>query len=119
LNVEEVHITPLGRLRAEIDLACCLLYRAHEGLEHEVEEPGFGKRVLGPANRALATLHFGQIGPESAMAVAALHQGVREPLHVARSFPDFRMHQNGGVHPLDILPLVDHGTPPTIFDVPL
>jgi hypothetical protein len=27
------------------------------------------------------------------------------------------VHENGGIHSLDVIPLVDHGAPPTVFDV--
>ncbi len=75
--------------------------------------------ILGAANWALSVLDFGEISPEAPVAVLALDQRIRESVHVTGRLPDARVHQDGRIQPLDVVALVDHRTPPEIFDVTL
>ncbi len=122
-NVQVVDVDALGGLRPEKDHRGLLLDRPHEGLEHEVEEPGLGQGALGAADWALGVglargpLDPGVVGPEAVLAVPAVDQGIGEAGHVARGLPDLGMHEDGGVEPLDVVPGVDHGPPPAVLHV--
>jgi hypothetical protein len=124
LHVQEVDVRPLRRLGAQVDGGRVLLDRPHEGLEHEVEEsrlPEFAVLGLARVLRGLAPagLHRELVLPEALLAGLALHQRIREPLHVARRLPDPGMHQDRRIQPLDVVPLVHHPGPPALLHVAL
>ena len=124
LHVQEVHVRPLRRFGAQEDGGRILLHRPHEGLEHEVEEPGLTELALfGLARvlRGLATagLHGELILPEALLAGLALHEGIGEALHMARRLPDPGMHEDRRIQTLHVVPLVNHPRPPALLDVPL
>ena len=90
-----------------------VFHRAHKGAEHQVKAAGFGE--VAAALRA----DFGcqLVGPKTAVAVPALHQGVGEVLYVAAGNPHLRRHQNGGIQAHHIIPLYDDRLPPGFLDV--
>ena len=122
-DVEVVDVDALRGLGPEVDHGGLLLHRSHEGLEHQVEEPGLGEGALAAAHRALGVglaggaLDPGVVGPEPVLALAAVHQRIGEAGHVAGGLPDARVHEDGGIEPLDVVPGVHHGPPPAVLDV--
>ena len=77
LHVQEVDEDALRRLGPEVRDRGVVLDGPDVGLEHQVEVAGLGERVLGPAVRARARRRQ-VVGPEALLAVAAIHEGVRE-----------------------------------------
>jgi hypothetical protein len=101
-----------------------VLHRPHEGLEHEVEEAGLSQLAFVVLPRSLRRLPAAGlvpqlVFPEALLADLALHQRVGEPLHVSRGLPHLRMHEDGRVQPLHVVPLVHHPAPPPLLHVPL
>ena len=134
LDVLEVDVRALGRLRAEVDDRGVLLDRAHERLEHEVEaarrgqraavvraaqpEPLDDPRVLEIGRRQV--LGAGQlVEPEALVVGRALDQRVAERADVAGRHPHLRVHEDAGVEPDDVVALLDHRPPPGALDVVL
>src|SRR3989442_11340300 len=122
-HVHVIDVDALRRLRTEIHYRGRLFDRPHEGLEHEIEHPGRGQSPLAAAHGTLCvglarrSLDPRIVRPEAVLALPAIHQRVREAGQVARRLPDLGMHENGGVEPLDVVALVDHGAPPALLDV--
>jgi hypothetical protein len=122
-HVQVVDVNALRRLGAEIHDGRLLLDRTHERLEHEIEEPRLGQRPPAAAHGALGvglarrSLDPRVVGPEAVLAVLAVHQRIREARYVPRRLPHPRMHQDGGIETLDVVPSVDHGPPPAVLHV--
>ena len=127
LDVLEVDVRALGRLRAQVDDRRLVLDRAHERLEHQVEPARRGQRAA--VVRAAQAEPFddgrvGQVGrgevlgpgqlvePEALVVGLALDQRVAERADVPGRDPHLRMHQDPGVEPDDVVPLLDHRAPP-------
>ena len=124
LHVEEVDVRPLRRLGTQVDGGGGLLNRAHEGLEHQVEQPGLAEGTGLERARRLARLPAAGGALHLVRAIAlpadlALHQGIGEAVDVPRSLPHARMHEDGRLDPLDIVALVHHRAPPSLLDVAL
>ena len=113
--VVEIDEDALGRLRAQVGKSTLFRNRTHLGLEHEVEGPRLGQ-VRGPAG---GTRIPGLVGAPPSLALAAVHQGVDEGLLVTRILPGQRIHQDGAVEPLHVVPLIDVAPPPGVHDVVL
>ena len=134
LDVLEVDVRALGRLRAEIDDRGVLLDRAHERLEHEVEPSRRRKRAAvdrAPEAEPFDDRRVAEIGrrevfgagqfveAESAVVGRAFDQWVAERADVAGGHPDLRVHEDPGIEPDDVVPLLDHRAPPGPLDVVL
>ena len=101
----------------QIDEVVVVLDRTHVGPEHQVEGPWLGEAVLGAAIRA--GVRIGQlVEAEALIAVAALHQGIGEDRLVTRSLPHLTGLEDGRVEADHVVPLLDHGPPPLVLDVP-
>jgi hypothetical protein len=81
-HIGEVHEHALGRLRPQVHLGAFALDGTGVGLEHEVEGPGLGEAVPGPAVRAHVRV-FQMVLPEPALTHAAVHERVGEVGEVA------------------------------------
>ena len=114
-HVVEIHEYALGRFRAQVRVGVFFRDRAHPGLEHQVEGPRFGQ-IRGTAR---GTGGSDLVGAPPTLALAAVHQGVDEGLLVTRVLPCQRVHQDGAVQPLHVIPLIDVPPPPGIHDVVL
>ena len=144
LDVVEVHEDALGGLGTEIDRVLGILGDALEGFEHQVELPDVGEVVLaagGAGNVVLfdEVLHFrlregvhrlGQlkaglgapvlnqlIGPETLVALPAVHQRIGEAAEMAAGHPGLGVHQNGGIQAHVVGILLDELLPPGVLDV--
>ena len=117
LDVAEVDVYPLGGFGPQIDGGCLVLDGSHEGVEHQVELARLRKRARHPAGGALNAIEL--VGAEAAVAVAALDERIREPLHVAAGLPHARVHEDSGIHALHVGPAVHHLLPPGSADVVL
>src|SRR5579884_2009219 len=121
----EVDEHPLGRLRAQPDLGGCVLDRAGEGLEHEVEVARLGERAVAlgaePLRGVLASdaaLLFEMVlAPAAAALPGAVDQRVGEVLHVAAGLPDAGVHDDRGLDRLHVVAQLDHPPPPGVADV--
>ena len=114
-HVGEVNEDALGRFRSQVHLMGGVFDWAHEGLEHQAELARVGQ---------LATTVGADSGIDLVLAVAlvalaTLHQGVAEAGYVAAGDPHLRVHQNGGVQPYDVIPLLHHRVPPEVLKVAL
>ena len=122
LDVEEVHVDALRRLRAQVDDRRAVLDRPHERLEHEVELPRLGQRALHAARgtlrvgRARRALDLRIVGAKALLAVAAVDERIGEAGDVAARLPHPRMHQDRRVEPLDVVARADHRVPPAILE---
>jgi hypothetical protein len=86
-------------------------------VEHQVELARLRKRAGHPAGGALNAIQV--FGAEAAVAVAALDERIREALNVAAGLPHTRVHEDSGIHALDVGPAVHHLLPPGGADVVL
>ncbi len=145
-HVVEVDEDSLGRLGPEVGDGGVLLHRSHEGPEHQVELArgrqlalaALGaERAAGPAvaaglcrgNRKLIALGLravvgpgllvNRVGAEAPAALAAVHHGVGEVVHVAAGLPHGRVHEDGGVQPHHVGALLDEVPPPDALDLVL
>jgi len=122
-DIQVVHIYSLRCLRPQVDDSRIVFNRPHVCFEHEVKHSGFGKRPLVPALRALGirlpgfSLNSFVVASEAVLTHLAVDQGVRETRHVPGRLPYLWMHQNCGIDTLDVVALVDHGTPPSFLEV--
>src|SRR6185369_12748242 len=143
-HVVEVHEDALGRLRSQVGDGRVLFHRAHERLEHEIEVAGLGelplatlraKRAPGaavPAGLAggdhelvplgrLAVVYPRQlvhlVGPEAALALAAVDHGIAEVVDVAAGLPHGRVHEDRCVEPHHVAALLHEVPPPHAPDV--
>ena len=57
------------------------------------------------------------VGAVALLAVAVVNQGIVECVHVARSLPDGRVHEDGAVDAHDVLVQQRHGLPPVALDI--
>ena len=134
LDVLEVDVGALRGLRPQVDHGRVRLHGSHEGLEHEVEAARRGERAavhgtlqpqpgddVGVAHVRLAEVLRARqlVEPEAALVRLALDQRVGERRDVAGRDPDLGMHQDPGVQPHDVVPLLDHDAPPGPLDVVL
>src|SRR5688572_27378270 len=93
LDVEEVHVDALRRLRAQVDHRRAVLDRPHERLEHEVEHARAAQRALRAAHGTLRigltrrSLDARVVGAEAALAVHAVDERIRERRDVAARLP--------------------------------
>ena len=113
--VVEINEDALGRFGTQEGISPFFRYRPHLGLEHQVEGPRLGQ-VRGSAG-GTHTLYL--VGAPPALALAAVHQGVDEGLLMARVLPGQRIHQDGAVEPLHVIPFIDVAPPPGVHDVVL
>src|SRR6185436_6626812 len=99
LHVQEVHVDPLRRLGPEIYDGRAVFDRAHERLEHQVEEAWLAQRPLHAAGRALrirrsrCALDLGIVGAKALLAVLAIDERVGEARDMPARLPDARVHQ--------------------------
>ena len=114
-HVGEVDEDALGRFRSQVHLMGGVFDRAHEGLEHQAELARVGQLAAtgGTGGRLDLVLAVALV------AFATFHQGVAEAGYVAAGDPDLRVHQNGGVQPYDVIPLLHHRVPPEVLQVAL
>ena len=109
LKVQELEITTAALL--------AFLGEGHNSRESAL---GYDYNVRRGVDWLLAQqLPSGQIGPEAPMTVGAFDQGIGEAVHMARGLPDAGVHQDRGVEPLHIVPLVHHRAPPEVLDIAL
>ena len=114
----------LGGLRAQVGDRRVLLDRAHEGLEHEIElarrrqlalaalraqrapRPAVAARLAGRDRELVALGGRAVVGPrqrvdlvgaEAPLALAAVHHGIGEVVHVAARLPHRGVHEDGRV----------------------
>ena len=134
LDVLEVDVRALGRLRPQVDDRGVLLDRAHERLEHQVEAARCRERAAvdrAPQAEPLDDRRVAQLGggevlgagqlvePEALVVRRALDQRVAEAPDVAGRDPDLGVHQDPGVEADDVVALLDHRPPPGALDVVL
>src|SRR5262249_39640409 len=115
LDVLEVDEDSLSGLGAEKHDVSGILYRPHEGLEHEVELPRLGE--LPAALRAAITAHV--VGPKALLARLAVDQRIGEALDVTGRFPHSWMHEDGTVDADDVGTCLRHLSPPRFLHIAL
>jgi len=92
-----------------------VLDHPHLGLEHQVELTHLGQVVRAPL-RALGP-RLEVIGAVALLALAAVHQGIRESLGVSGSHPGARVHQDGRVQSHHVVAFLDDRPPPQVLDI--
>src|SRR3989338_8373634 len=106
----EVHENPASGFRTKIRNRGLIFCCANMRLEHHVELPDVAER---PA--AFRTFLLNLIRAEPAFAFFALDEGVGESAHMAARLPRFRIHENGRIHAVHIITLIDEHSPPEIL----
>ena len=144
LDVLEVDENALRGLGPQVQGGGGVFRDALEGLEHQVELTDV-REVLAAAFRAgdvvvgdvllhlleghglclvVEAVRFDEVFDEvvravAGMAVFTVHERVGETADVAGRFPDFRVHEDGGVEADIVFVLLDEFLPPGTFDVVL
>ena len=57
------------------------------------------------------------IGAETGFAFLAVDHRIGEIGDMAGGFPDFGVHEDGGIDAFDIVALLGHGLPPEVFEI--
>ena len=114
-HVGEVDEDALGRFRSQVHLMGGVFDWAHERLEHQAELARVGQL----ATTVGADSSIDLVLAVALVALAAFDQGVAEAGDVAAGDPHLRVHQNGGVQPYDVIPLLHHRVPPEVLQVAL
>ena len=99
-----------GRRYAKLSV----LHRANLSFEHQVKRSGFCE-VSGAATGACIALQM--IGSPTAFAGPAVDHGVGKRRFMAGMTQRHRVGQDGGIQSFDIVPLVNHGSPPSGFEI--
>ena len=121
-DIFELHKHRLGRFGSEVGQISLVLDGPDVRFEHQVELAGLGEFAAAGVDPLAGFLGTGGggdlIGAEAAFARFAIDHGVGEGGFVAAGLPYGAAHQDGTVHPDDIVTLLGHGFPPVVFQVP-
>lgn len=120
-DVFELDEHGLGGFGAEVGKVSLVLYGADVGFEHQVKLAGFGQLPATGVDHFAGFLGAGcggdLIGTEAALAGFAVDHGIGESGLVSTGFPYGATHEDGAIHPDDIVPVLGHTFPPVILQI--
>ena len=106
---------------AEVGQVAFILDRTYVGFEHQVKLAGFGQLSTAGVDHFAGFLGAGcggdLIGAEAALAGFAVNHGVGEGGLVSTGFPYGATHEDGAIHPDDIVSVLGHAFPPVILQI--